>query len=237
MSLFIWNTQGAAALKFMSILKSFIQEHKPQVLVLVEPKISGVQADRIISKIGYQRSHRIEATGFSGGIWLLWSENIELEILYSHHQFIHTLVKWPEVGKYTHFTAVYGSPTPSTKEHLWNDLSMLASNTSNAWFVAGDFNATLSSNERQGGIASHHKGNRSFINFVNRCHLLDLGFSGPKFTWRRGTLLARLDRALSNARWCSVFPNACVYHLPKLGSDHRPILVNLGITSHPHSIT
>ncbi|XVF80154.1 hypothetical protein PTKIN_Ptkin15bG0047900 [Pterospermum kingtungense] len=38
---------------------------------------------------------------------------------------------------------------------------------------------------------------------------------------------ARLDRALANVTWCTIFPNATVSHLPKLHSDHVPLLLNL----------
>lgn len=45
------------------------------------------------------------------------------------------------------------------------------------------------------------------------------------FTWNRGTLFKRLDRAISNDEWLWIFPEATVLHLPKINSDHRPILI------------
>lgn len=56
-----------------------------------------------------------------------------------------------------------------------------------------------------------------------------MGFSGPQFTWKRGNLLQRLDRALCNSRWEDFAPNYSVQHLYRLKSDHRPILVSFGV--------
>ena len=187
MSIFIWNCQGAANPKFIATLRSFLQNLKPLMVVLVEPRISGVRADKAIKKIGLPHSHRVEANGFSGGIWLLWENCVDLTIIQSHHQFIHAGISWPLVGLNTQFTAIYGSPTPSLRERLWTDLKGIRTNSSGSWFLAGDFNAVLFSDERKGGRSSLRSGNKSFVNFVAEHSLIDLGFSGPKYTWRRGT--------------------------------------------------
>ena len=42
-----------------------------------------------LKKSGFDNSHRVEAVGFSGGIWLLWQNVIEVEVLINHWQFIH----------------------------------------------------------------------------------------------------------------------------------------------------
>ncbi|OVA17174.1 hypothetical protein BVC80_1307g4 [Macleaya cordata] len=43
--------------------------------------------------------------------------------------------------------------------------------------------------------------------------------------------MERLDRALANSDWCSLFPQASISHLPPTGSDHCPIL----LSTHPKS--
>lgn len=233
MSMLVWNCQGAASLKFFGVLKSFLRNHRPQVLVLVEPRISGAQADKVIKKIKYPRSHRVDAQGFSGGIWLLWTDAVVVDILYSHTQFIHALIHWPDQGDHLTFSAVYGSPNPSTREHLWTSLKALALTITTPWVLSGDFNATLLPSERQGGSVRRSLGCKSFIDFVTTHQLVDLGFSGPKFTWRRGTQFARLDRALANTAYLSAFPNIAVQHLPKIQSDHRPLLITMHRRSPP----
>lgn len=68
----------------MRSLKNFISTHKPNILGLLEPKVSGEQADMICRKIGYDEWVRVEVVGFSGGIWIFWRENIEVNIRASH---------------------------------------------------------------------------------------------------------------------------------------------------------
>ncbi|XP_028058205.1 uncharacterized protein LOC114262062 [Camellia sinensis] len=74
---------------------------------------------------------------------------------------------------------------------------------------------------------------------MDECHLTDLGFSGPKFTWTNGrhglaNIKERLDRALCNDQWHTLFPEAWVQHLPRVNSDHYPLLISLlGVVPHP----
>lgn len=56
--------------------------------------------------------------------------------------------------------------------------------------------------------------------------LLDLGFQGLQFTWQRGKVFERFDRAIYNDPWNSTFSHATVSHLPKIKSDHRPLRVD-----------
>ncbi|KAH0646562.1 hypothetical protein KY284_034446 [Solanum tuberosum] len=61
---------------------------------------------------------------------------------------------------------------------------------------------------------------------------MDLGFNGPKFTWsnQRGInfrIWKRLDRAMVNDNWLQNMPQSCITHLPSVGSDHCPLLMEM----------
>ncbi|KAK8664378.1 hypothetical protein V6N13_084171 [Hibiscus sabdariffa] len=47
----------------------------------MEPRVSGRKANAIIAHHGFTSSFRIEASGFAGGIWLMWNDIIELEVI------------------------------------------------------------------------------------------------------------------------------------------------------------
>ncbi|XP_015949830.1 uncharacterized protein LOC107474700 [Arachis duranensis] len=70
-----------------------------------------------------------------------------------------------------------------------------------------------------------------FANWIDRCGLLDLGCVGSKFTWRGpiwegyGRVFKRLDRALANDQWRTKFQDHIVQVLPRINSDHHPILI------------
>ena len=62
--------------------------------------------------------------------------------------------------------------------------------------------------------------------------MLDLGFSGPKFTWtnKKGVedlIQCRLDRCWANPAWKAFFDEASVSHLARVNSDHCPLLLKL----------
>ncbi|XP_028804741.1 uncharacterized protein LOC114759691 [Neltuma alba] len=224
-SIFVWNCHGAASLKFRRVLKSLLWGYRPDLVVLVEPRISGMTADKIIKKMGYPFSHRIEARGFAGGIWMIWSDKIKVNVITNHRQFIHCEVRELLTDQVFLFTAIYGSPNPTAREKLWKDLLNLQIRPSGAWLIAGDFNATVEARERKGGARRLQQGCKYFKSFIDEVGLLDLGYVGPKFTWQCGGLLVRLDRVLSNEKWLEKNPSTQVMHLPKVQSDHRPLLI------------
>ena len=229
MSIITWNCQGALDKKFPSVFKTLVANYKPEIFVLVEPRISGSKADKVIQKLRFSHSHRVEAHGFSGGIWVLWSNNVQVTVLHCHFQFIHMKVVYLESNLSFHFTAVYGSPHAQYRRLLWSDLTLHSPPPSSPWLLAGDFNATTAPEDRCGGASRRNHGCPAFKSFINHSGLIDLGFSGSRFTWRRGATFVRLDRALATSSWLTLFSHSRVTHLPMVLSDHRPILLSLGI--------
>ncbi|XP_020234400.1 uncharacterized protein LOC109814395 [Cajanus cajan] len=123
---------------------------------------------------------------------------------------------------------VYASPHPQGWVQLWRDLCGIADQTEGPWMVMRDFNAVLYSHERVGGVGtSCIRGDNAFRDWVNQCNLVDLGFIGAPFTWCRGRLFERLDRALASYDWRLLFPKATLSHLNPLKLDHSPILLKL----------
>ncbi|KAK8637269.1 hypothetical protein V6N13_064693 [Hibiscus sabdariffa] len=91
----------------------------------------------------------------------------------------------------------------------------------------GDFNATLSPDDRK-GCAPSSKPSKLFQNLIVDHGLRDMGFTGPYFTWSRGQAAVRLDRYICNSYFDESFPVAVVHHLLRMRSDHRPILLQIG---------
>lgn len=83
-----------------------------------------------------------------------------------------------------------------------------------AWIVLGDFDVTLSSTEHSRPVvhASDRCSIRDFQEAVGRCGLSDLAFVGPLFTWSNNQygnpICKKLDMALVNPAWRSVFPHS-----------------------------
>lgn len=68
----VWNVQGAGSRSFVSALKEIVRANKPNVIALVETHMGGSQASKIASAIVFTGHNRVDAMGFSGGIWVYW---------------------------------------------------------------------------------------------------------------------------------------------------------------------
>ncbi|CAI9096047.1 OLC1v1032112C1 [Oldenlandia corymbosa var. corymbosa] len=192
------------------------------MVAIFEPRTSGSDADAIVKKIGMANSHRIEAVGYSGGIWLLWVDTVSVEILHNDWQFLHVKVLFQD-NLWCHLTVVYGSPQPLTRRTLWENLNVFAGTNSIPWIIMGDFNAYTSEQDKTGGRKSY--GCRRFREWIDRNALNDPGFSGSRFTWQRGLVHERIDRVFTNDKWEDFFMDTLAKHLPRTASDHSPLLV------------
>lgn len=79
----VWNCQGVGNLKFHRFLKEYLRDFDLDIVVLVEIRVNELRADNVIKSIGFPNSHKVEAMGFSGGIWLLWKDTVGLEVLWN----------------------------------------------------------------------------------------------------------------------------------------------------------
>nr|GMD95341.1 uncharacterized protein LOC109159904 [Ipomoea batatas] len=229
MKCIVWNCQGAGGRAFHRVFNNLIHSHKPAIVGLVEPKVSGSQANAICTKLGFPNWVRVEAVGFSGGIWVFWSDVVNVYVLYTHPQFV--LLQVTEGTQACWFYAiVYGSPTHHLRRHLWNELVMTKRGLTGPLLVAGDFNSVLTQDETSNYSAFSLQRCTDFVDWVHAEGLIDMGFNGPNLTWVKSDQSgyakgARLDRALCNISWRHRFLGATVMHLPRIASDHAPILV------------
>lgn len=67
----MWNCRASGSEKFLATARNLIPLHGIQVLIIVEPRVSGDQASKIIKKFRFPNHTHVEAQGFSGGIGLL----------------------------------------------------------------------------------------------------------------------------------------------------------------------
>ncbi|KAA3464883.1 reverse transcriptase [Gossypium australe] len=209
---------------FIRAFREYNTDDRPDIVCLLEPRVSGKKANCIIDQLGFNFSHRVEAVGFSGGIWVGWKESVRIQIIQNHPQFILLIVNEYVPNKKKFITFVYGSPNRSKRKILWEGLKSAMPPQSTPWILMGDFNAILDSEDKR-SPSTIGKRCKLFGNFVYSCGLQDLGFSGPKFTWQRGGTSVRLDRALANDAWMEAFPQCLMSNLPRIKSD-RPILLS-----------
>ncbi|KAF7838932.1 RNA-directed DNA polymerase [Senna tora] len=197
----LWSDEGAGRRAFARLLKDLCRDNKVDILFICEPRISGTRADDVIRRSGWRNVHKVDAEGFSCGLWLCWSDVINIQVLESTDQCIHLRVDIFSQGKSFLLSTVYASPNHEKREGLWRFLKGKADSIAEAWVVLGDFNAYLNGNEKRGGVEPNRRSMRCFRECVEYRNLLDLGFEGPAFTWKWGEVEERLDRCVCNMLW------------------------------------
>lgn len=226
MNLVIWNCRGAASKTFPGRVRDLIRGKNIHALIVLETRVSGDKAERMVRKLGFSNWIRLEATGYAGGIWLLWNEDdISLKYNYSSTQFVHVNVSLKGSMHSWWLTCVYGEPNARLREALWNDLRHISQHVRGPWLVAGDFNSYRSVQDKVGGDYFNFPAMRQFNNCIDDTNLIEVDCVGEHFTWEKNLVKEKIDWAFSNVDWINLFPLAKVHHLSKFGSDHRPLFI------------
>ncbi|KAF7833342.1 non-LTR retroelement reverse transcriptase-like [Senna tora] len=221
-----YDDGGTGARSFPALVRNLRSHYQIEFMALVETHQHGENAKRIIKRMGFTHSAVVEASGQAGGIWCMWSENgFTVRTLVQHEQFIHFQVEMSSMKWF--LTVVYGKPQAFRRGELWNNLNSIGASMQDPWCIVGDFNAFVNGSEKFGGSMNGSRPDPQFKECIDRNFLIDLGYSGAGYTWKRGLVAARLDRALANEAWRMKFPEASVLHLPPLKSDHSPVFVRM----------
>lgn len=164
---------------------------------------------------------KLEASGFFGTphhARLLWSLRIGNSYM-------------PWLGQGIMLFIGLHMPLSRRREGVWGAISSIMRNAEEPALIRGNFNVILNPDERKGGS---HCLSREYTNFrcwIEQQQLIDLSFLGSKCTWFRGKeasnrVYKRLDRICMSPTTRVRWPNASVLHLPRLSSDHNPLLLS-----------
>ncbi|XP_061362932.1 uncharacterized protein LOC133306628 [Gastrolobium bilobum] len=103
------SKQGVGKRSFPPFIRDLNNRFKVSVLALLEVRVGGSRGDRIINQLGLSSHFRQDPVGFSGGLWLLWDEKkVKLDVLQTHHQFVHTRVHYLDSLETDFITFIYG---------------------------------------------------------------------------------------------------------------------------------
>ncbi|KAL4320027.1 hypothetical protein GQ457_18G015790 [Hibiscus cannabinus] len=216
-----WNVHGALDPVVARSFKLLCRSKVPDVVAIFEPRISGGAADRFIRRSGFTFSFRVEARGFSGGIWILWKDSVHIDILAVSNQFVHGHCVPLNGEPRFRITFIYASPEVGRRRSLWPQLQALEPEHGIPWILGGDLNVIGNSVERRGGSLRRSGVCSLFGDFLFDTELLDMGFHGPQFTWRRGNLFQRLDRCLCNKAWATRETGSTLFRYIVAWNEHE----------------
>ncbi|KAK5843024.1 hypothetical protein PVK06_005451 [Gossypium arboreum] len=120
---------GCASPKFVMVVRDYFVEFNIDVEAFLKTQVSGLKADRNISKIGLDCSQRIEAKGYAGGLCVIWINTFQIQIILNDPQF--TLLFEETRGSRSFLvTFVYGYPDKQKCKTLWDRLDHIAQSIS-----------------------------------------------------------------------------------------------------------
>lgn len=80
MRIMSWNWRGLGNLRTVQELCRLIKQKKPAMVFLMETKLRKIKMENVRCKLGYLNMFVVDRVGRSGGLALLWSDDILVTI-------------------------------------------------------------------------------------------------------------------------------------------------------------
>ncbi|KAK9048814.1 hypothetical protein SSX86_032219 [Deinandra increscens subsp. villosa] len=169
----------------------------------------------------------VESQGRSGGLLSIWNPSVfRLEKVIKNPNFLFTGGSLPGDHGRLNIINVYAPQGTRARKLLWDKLIDLMDNENGLWMVVGDFNDVRCPEDRL-----HSSFNQSsadaFNRFISHAGLCEYQMGGSKFTYSygNGKNFSKLDRVLVCADYFHKWPGARLTALPRLWSDHCPLIL------------
>uniref|UniRef100_A0A5K1FRD0 Endonuclease/exonuclease/phosphatase domain-containing protein n=1 Tax=Nymphaea colorata TaxID=210225 RepID=A0A5K1FRD0_9MAGN len=210
-------------------LSSWVHQHEPSVLIVVETKLSVISHACVYTLLRQPSFRFLPANGVAGGILLAWSPPLTGVVVHVGRYSISTSLNglWPK-GPVL-ITAIYGPCVGALHGQLLAELHHVRQLAASPWLLAGDFNCLLSPADSSSPITSGPSMS-PFRSFVDEFSHFDVLLNNGKFTWSNNMnppILRRLDRIFLSPELFSAFPSSSLVLGPRYLSDHASLLLSL----------
>lgn len=187
MKMVSWNVRGLNKEEAIRQVRLLTKEYKPDLMFLMETKLSVGKVNTICNKLGFDQGLEIPRTGLGGGLMLLWKDVVEVTYLTSSSNHFSCLIRWDKHPREWHFCGFYGEPKTSNRHFTWDLLQKLRIIFNGPWLVMGTFNEILSHEDKEGGGVKNDSQIKAFKISLEVCELNPLDYRGNRFTWVRNT--------------------------------------------------
>ncbi|WMV50549.1 hypothetical protein MTR67_043934 [Solanum verrucosum] len=171
------------------------------------------------------------ADGSKGGILLMWDNRVwkGSKVEEGNFSITYKFEALQDSFCWT-FTGVYAPHTRKEKLECWEEMAAMKGPSEGPWVTGGDFNTVRHMLERR-GCSRITNIMADFSKWIEDLELHDPILIGGKYTWVRGLnhqSNTRLDRFLYSTEWEESFKNIRQRIMPRVTSDHNPILLECG---------
>ena len=227
-----WNCRGAGDSRTVQEMERLVHTYRPKLVFLSETRQNKVVVENLRWRLGLKHVVTFHEPGKGGGLALFWDESVEVELNKIGNRIIDVIVHDLPKGIKWRCTFVYGEPRRELRHVFWDLLGRLRREWTGSWLCCGDFNEVLTNEEHYGSRERSSTQMELFRECLDVCNLVDLGFSGPKFTWSNRqdaqcNVHCRLDRGVANSAFSTMFPSCAVENVITTSSDHYAVHMQL----------
>ncbi|KAJ9556364.1 hypothetical protein OSB04_010978 [Centaurea solstitialis] len=226
-----WNLNGMGKEVKRNWIKEAMLSHKLSFLCLQETKMAINSVGLVHSVWGKSNLEYValDSIGNSSGILTVWDGDLfQLQNSSKMEGYVKVFGLWRGNNSNLGVINVYAPQGVTRKKALWENIAKeLQSEPEAAWVVCGDFYEVRCTDERRGS-ALDSRGRKIFNDFIVTAGLTDLNLGGRRFTWMNAdcSKLSKLGRFLINQNFLYGWPLSNALVLPRVLSDHCPILLD-----------
>ena len=152
MNIISWNCRGLGNLQAVLVLHNLVKTQEPKILFLMETKLDVRRMEFVRIKLRFKHCFTVPSLGRSGGLALLWNDEVELSI--HNYSINHIDAHVRSQGELRwQFTGFYRHPIAHRRRESWVLLDKLHNMDGLPWLLMGDFNEILSLDKRLGESA------------------------------------------------------------------------------------
>jgi len=78
------------------------------------------------------------------------------------------------------------------------------------------------------GVGGFSAAMEDFSEFIHGQSLVDIPLQGGQFTWSNNQVWSKIDRFMLSSEWEEHYPDVSQSRLPRLLSDHFPLMLDCG---------
>lgn len=118
MSIISWNCRGMGAPATIRELHELCKAYQPAILFLMETRAPMGRIEKMKRRLKFQNCFAVDPIGLSGGLCILWKENVQIQIFQHTQNYIHSTVSFDNLKDEFDCSFVYGNPIYQQRKGL-----------------------------------------------------------------------------------------------------------------------
>jgi hypothetical protein len=165
-----WNCQGKGknlhSSSKMGYLANLMSSTGAQLIFVSETRSSKCTSVQLNNHFNIADSYVVPSNGLSGGLWLMWTDEVEVDVKFSNHHVILAMVINIATRIEFALVCIYGDPHHRQTRVIWNHIfNFVHDNLGKPVVCIGDFNDIMCDQDTTSANINHYR-MRTFNGYV-----------------------------------------------------------------------